>query len=53
MIPTTDTQRPSQLLPQTGHLPIAQPTRGWARWAVWLAGLLVALGAGVATAHGL
>ena len=26
---------------------------GWARWAVWAAGLVVALGAGVATAHGL
>jgi len=26
---------------------------GWARWTVWLAGLAVALGAGVATAHGL
>jgi hypothetical protein len=26
---------------------------GWARWTVWVAGLVVALGAGVATAHGL
>jgi hypothetical protein len=26
---------------------------GWARWTVWVAGLIVALGAGVATAHGL
>jgi hypothetical protein len=26
---------------------------GWARWTVWAAGLVVALGAGVATAHGL
>jgi hypothetical protein len=26
---------------------------GWARWIVWAAGLVVALGAGVATAHGL
>ncbi|PZS26560.1 MAG: hypothetical protein DLM61_18095 [Pseudonocardiales bacterium] len=30
----------------------AEPGR-WARWTVWLAGLAVALGAGVATAHGL
>ena len=53
MTPTTNTPPPPQLLPQTGHLPIAQSARGWARWAVWLAGLAVALGAGVATAHGL
>jgi hypothetical protein len=26
---------------------------GWARWTVWVAGLVVALGAAVATAHGL
>ena len=26
---------------------------GWSRWTVWGAGLIVALGAGVATAHGL
>ncbi len=31
---------------------LAEPS-GWARWTVWLAGLAVALGAGVATAHGL
>ena len=31
-----------------------QAGRGvWARWTVWTAGLVVALGAGVATAHGL
>lgn len=31
-----------------------QPERGgWARWTVWVAGLVVALGAGVVTAHGL
>jgi hypothetical protein len=35
----------------TPHAP-AEPGR-WARWTVWLAGLAVALGAGVATAHGL
>jgi outer membrane biosynthesis protein TonB len=27
--------------------------QGWAVWALWLPGLLVALGAGIATAHGL
>ena len=40
----------------TTHHP-AQPDQaargGWARWTVWAAGLVVALGAGVATAHGL
>ncbi|ASR33853.1 hypothetical protein BAY61_01340 [Prauserella marina] len=29
------------------------PRSGWAVWGLWLPGLLVALGAGVATAHGL
>lgn len=31
----------------------ASTRTGWAVWALWLPGLLVALGAGVATAHGL
>ena len=38
--------RPAQHAEQTGR-------GGWARWTVWVAGLVVALGAGVATAHGL
>jgi hypothetical protein len=36
--------------------PTTTPTQGgdgWSRWTVWGAGLVVALGAGVATAHGL
>jgi hypothetical protein len=33
--------------------PNASTRAGWAVWALWLPGLLVALGAGVATAHGL
>ena len=40
------------MTPTTQHT--AQAGRGgWARWTVWAAGLVVALGAGVATAHGL
>jgi hypothetical protein len=38
--------RPAQHAEHTGP-------SGWARWTVWAAGLVVALGAGVATAHGL
>jgi Protein of unknown function (DUF2637) len=38
--------RPAHHAEQTGR-------GGWARWTVWVAGLVVALGAGVATAHGL
>jgi hypothetical protein len=38
----------------TTHDQGEQAGRGvWARWTVWAAGLVVALGAGVATAHGL
>ena len=38
----------------TTHDQTMQAGRGvWARWTVWAAGLVVALGAGVATAHGL
>jgi hypothetical protein len=38
----------------TTHDQAQQPGHGvWARWTVWAAGLVVALGAGVATAHGL
>ena len=38
----------------TTHDQTQQPAHGvWARWTVWAAGLVVALGAGVATAHGL
>jgi hypothetical protein len=38
----------------TTHHHAEQPGRGgWTRWTVWAAGLVVALGAGVATAHGL
>jgi hypothetical protein len=35
------------------HQPEQTGRSGWARWTVWAAGLVVALGAGVATAHGL
>jgi hypothetical protein len=38
--------------PVPTHRAQTEPS-GWARWTVWLAGLVVALGAGVATAHGL
>jgi hypothetical protein len=38
--------------PVRTHRVQAEPS-GWARWTVWAAGLVVALGAGVATAHGL
>jgi hypothetical protein len=43
------------MTPTTQHAGRAEhPLRGgWARWTVWVAGLIVALGAGVATAHGL
>src|ERR687893_1605281 len=38
----------------SGRTPCARAeSSGWARWMVWTAGLVVALGAGVATAHGL
>jgi hypothetical protein len=38
----------------TTHHHTEQVERGrWTRWTVWAAGLVVALGAGVATAHGL
>jgi hypothetical protein len=43
------------MTPTTHHdeQPDQAPSDGWARWTVWAAGLVVALGAGVATAHGL
>jgi hypothetical protein len=43
------------MTPTTQHAAQAEhAARGrWARWTVWAAGLIVALGAGVATAHGL
>jgi hypothetical protein len=40
------------MTPTTHHAEQAARV-GWARWTVWAAGLVVALGAGVATAHGL
>jgi hypothetical protein len=43
------------MTPTTQHAERAEHAvlGGWARWTVWVAGLIVALGAGVATAHGL
>jgi hypothetical protein len=41
------------MTPTTHHHTGQAERGGWARWTVWAAGLVVALGAGVATAHGL
>jgi Protein of unknown function (DUF2637) len=41
------------MTPTTHHHAEQTGRSGWARWTVWAAGLVVALGAGVATAHGL
>jgi hypothetical protein len=42
------------MTPTTHHHAEQNGHGGWARWTVvWAAGLIVALGAGVATAHGL
>jgi hypothetical protein len=41
------------MTPTTHHHTEQAGRGGWGRWTVWAAGLVVALGAGVATAHGL
>jgi hypothetical protein len=41
------------MTPTTHHHAEHDGRGGWTRWTLWAAGLVVALGAGVATAHGL
>src|SRR5947209_9447030 len=49
----TPPPRDPAMTPTTHHHTEQVGRGGWGRWTVWAAGLVVALGAGVATAHGL